>query len=116
LLDFGVSIMQRFNAAKSLMGLALVALLSTTAFAEEPQDAANQEARKIFANSCSWCHGMFGMKAGKGGPKLAGTSLDETGVYNTIIKGQGAMPSFKNTLKDEEVKMLAKYIKSLPSE
>ena len=67
--------MQRFNAAKSLMGLALVALLSTTAFAEEPQDAANQEARKIFANSCSWCHGMFGMKAGKGGPKLAGTTI-----------------------------------------
>ena len=56
------------------------------------------------------------MKAGKSGPKLAGTSLDETGVYNTIIKGQGSMPSFKNTLKDEEIKMLAKYIKSLPSE
>ena len=103
--------MQRFNVTKGLMGLALVALLSTTAFAQEAQDAANQDARKIFANSCSWCHGMFGMKAGKGGPKLAGTSLDET-----IIKGQGSMPSFKNTLKDEEIKMLAKYIKSLPSE
>ena len=90
--------MQRFNVTKGLMGLALVALLSTTAFAQEAQDAANQDARKIFANSCSWCHGMFGMKAGKGGPKLAGTSLDETGVYNTIIKGQGSMPSFKNTL------------------
>jgi mono/diheme cytochrome c family protein len=99
------------------MGLALVTLLSTTAFAEETQEAPpTPDARKIFANSCSWCHGMFGMKAGKGGPKLAGTSLDETGVYNTIIKGQGSMPSFKNTLKDEEIKMLAKYIKSLPSE
>jgi mono/diheme cytochrome c family protein len=108
--------MQRFNTRKGLMGLALVALLSTSVFAEEAQDATNQDARKVFANSCSWCHGMFGMKAGKGGPKLAGTTLDETAVYNTIIKGQGSMPSFKNTLKDEEIKMLAKYIKSLPSE
>ena len=39
--------MQRFNVTKGLMGLALVALLSTTAFAQEAQDAANQEARKV---------------------------------------------------------------------
>ena len=108
--------MQRFNATRSLMCLALVTLLSTSAFAEEAQDAANQEARKVFANSCSWCHGMFGMKAGKGGPKLAGTSLDETGVYNTIIKGQGSMPSFKNTLKDKDNQMIAQYKKALQSE
>jgi mono/diheme cytochrome c family protein len=108
--------MQRFNATKGLMGLVLVALLSTSAFAEEAQDAANQEARKVFANSCSWCHGMFGMKAGKGGPKLAGTTLDETAVYNTIVKGRGSMPSFKNTLKEEEIKLLSEYIKALPNE
>ena len=108
--------MQRFNVTKSLMGLAIVTLLTTTAFAEETQDAPNQDARKIFANSCSWCHGMFGMKAGKGGPKLAGTTLDETAVYNTIVKGRGSMPSFKNTLKDEEIKMLTQYIKARPNE
>lgn len=56
------------------------------------------------------------MKAGKGGPKLAGTTKDKEGIYITIVKGQGAMPSFKNTLKPDEIKLLARYIKSLPSE
>ena len=56
------------------------------------------------------------MKAGKGGPKLAGTTKDEEGVYNTIVKGQGAMPQFKNTLTEVQIRALAKYIKSLPSE
>ena len=106
----------RFSGLKFFAATALIALFAIPVLAQEAQEAEQKDAKKLFANSCSWCHGNFGMKAGKGGPKLAGTSLDETGVYNTIIKGQGAMPSFKNTLKDEEIKMLAKYIKSLPSE
>ncbi len=103
-----------------LTSLALVLLIATPAFAEEPppapQEMSNQDARKLFAASCSWCHGMFGMKAGKGGPKLAGTPLEETAVYTTIVKGRGSMPSFKNTLTDDEIKALAKYIKALPNE
>lgn len=105
-----------------LISLALVVLIAAPAFAEEPppaappQEMSTQDARKLFAASCSWCHGMFGMKAGKGGPKLAGTTLEETAVYTTIVKGRGSMPSFKNTLTDDEIKALAKYIKALPNE
>ncbi len=107
---------------KVLIGLALVVLIAAPAFAEEsppaaaPQEMSTQDTRKLFAASCSWCHGMFGMKAGKGGPKLAGTTLEETAVYTTIVKGRGSMPSFKNTLTDDEIKALAKYIKALPNE
>jgi mono/diheme cytochrome c family protein len=103
---------------KVLTSLALVLLIAAPAFAEDPppQEMSTQDARKLFAASCSWCHGMFGMKAGKGGPKLAGTTLDETAVYTTIVKGRGSMPSFKNTLTDDEIKALSKYIKGLPNE
>ncbi len=75
-----------------------------------------EEARKIFASNCSWCHGNFGKKAGKGGPKLAGTSKDEEQVYQTILKGQNAMPSFKKTLTEDKIRALARYIKSLPAD
>ena len=103
---------------KSLSTLLLTALFALPALAQETQEAEQQQQdpKKLFANSCSWCHGNFGMKAGKGGPKLAGIAKDEEAIYNTLIKGQGAMPSFKNTLKPDEIRLLARYIKSLPNE
>lgn len=117
--------------------IALLAAWSAVATAQENQPAAAQEApaaaaapadgqaapeitledsRKIFASNCSWCHGNFGKKAGKGGPKLAGTSKDEEQVYQTILKGQNAMPSFKKTLTEDKIRALARYIKSLPAD
>ncbi len=75
-----------------------------------------EESRKIFASNCSWCHGNFGKKAGKGGPKLAGTAKDEEQVFQTILKGQNAMPSFKKTLTEDKIRALARYIKSLPAD
>jgi len=108
--------LHRFSGLKFFAATALIASLAVPVFAEEAQEAEQKDAKKLFANSCSWCHGNFGMKAGKGGPKLAGITKDEEAIYNTLIKGQGAMPSFKNTLKPEEIRLLARYIKSLPNE
>ena len=105
-----------YRGIKTLGLLAIAGLLNAPAFAQDSQEISAEDAKKLFAASCSWCHGMFGMKAGKGGPKLAGTPKDEEGVYSTIIKGQGAMPSFKNTLTEVQARALAKYIKSLPNE
>ena len=107
----------RFVMAKFFPAVFISALFALPVMAQEAQEAEQQQdPKKLFANSCSWCHGNFGMKAGKGGPKLAGISKDEEAIYNTLLKGQGAMPSFKNTLKPEEMRLLARYIKSLPSE
>ncbi len=105
-----------YRGIKVLGLIAIAGLLNAPAFAQDAQEISPEDAKKLFAASCSWCHGSFGMKAGKGGPKLAGTTRDEEGVYNTIVKGQGAMPSFKNTLTEVQARALAKYIKSLPSD
>jgi mono/diheme cytochrome c family protein len=117
-LIFGESMFYRLVCVKSLSTLLLTALFALPMLAQETQEAEQQQQdpKKLFANSCSWCHGNFGMKAGKGGPKLAGIAKDEEAIYNTLIKGQGAMPSFKNTLKPDEIRLLARYIKSLPNE
>jgi mono/diheme cytochrome c family protein len=106
----------RFSVLKFFAATALIALFAIPVLAQEAQEAEQKDAKKLFANSCSWFHGNFCMKAGKGGPKLAGITKDEESIYNTLIKGQGAMPSFKNTLKPEEIRLLARYIKSLPNE
>ncbi len=90
-----------------------------TVAAEQPegsQEITLEASRKIFASNCSWCHGNFGKKAGKGGPKLAGTGKDEEQVFQTILKGQNAMPSFRKTLSEDKIRALARYIKSLPAE
>ena len=103
-----------------MMAAGAIALLGaswwTTAAAQEAQEISLEDARKIFASNCSWCHGNFGKKAGKGGPKLAGTAKDEEQVFQTILKGQNAMPSFKATLTEDKIRALARYIKSLPAD
>jgi mono/diheme cytochrome c family protein len=72
--------------------------------------------RKLFANSCSWCHGDFGMKEGKGGPKLAGTKMNLEQLKDRITNGKsGSMPGFKKTLKEDQIDALAEYVKGLPA-
>ncbi len=75
--------------------------------------AERKEAKQIFAAQCSWCHGNYGMTADKG-PKLAGTQMTEKEVEERIHNGKpGYMPSFKRFLSDQQIALMAKYIKSL---
>jgi mono/diheme cytochrome c family protein len=104
----------------SFCAAAVAAALSQGAFAnQEPAtDAAKpaMDVRKLFANSCSWCHGDFGMKEGKGGPKLAGTKMNLEQLKDRITNGKsGSMPGFKKTLKEDQIDALAEYVKGLPA-
>lgn len=101
---------------------AAIAAASQPAFAnQEPANPAEgaapaMDVRKLFANSCSWCHGDFGMKEGKGGPKLAGTRMNAEQIKDRIAKGKsGAMPGFAKTLKEDQIQALTDYVKSLPA-
>lgn len=76
-------------------------------------DQERNEAKAIFAAQCGWCHGDYGMKADKG-PKLAGTQMTEQEVEQRIHNGKpGYMPSFSRFLDDDQIKLMARYIKSL---
>ncbi|MBN9509061.1 MAG: cytochrome c [Alphaproteobacteria bacterium] len=71
------------------------------------------EAKQIFAAQCGWCHGSYGMTADKG-PKLAGTAMTEQEVEERIRHGKpGYMPAFHRFLNDQQIALMAKYIKSL---
>ncbi|MCE2897844.1 MAG: cytochrome c [Betaproteobacteria bacterium] len=53
------------------------------------------------------------MHAGKG-PKLAGTSMTASQVYQRIAKGKsGAMPGYEKTLNPEQIEAFVEYIKGL---
>ena len=76
-------------------------------------DAEKTEAKAIFAAQCGWCHGSYGMAPDKG-PRLAGTQMTEREVQERIRDGKpGYMPSFHRFLDDEQIALMAKYIKSL---
>jgi mono/diheme cytochrome c family protein len=56
------------------------------------------------------------MKADRG-PQLAGTQMTEQQVEERIHNGKpGYMPSFKRFLNDQQIALMAKYIKSLKPE
>jgi mono/diheme cytochrome c family protein len=79
-------------------------------------DAERDEAKGLFAAQCAWCHGDYGMKADRG-PRLAGTQMTEQEVEERIRNGKaGYMPSFKRFLNDQQIALMAKYIKSLKVE
>jgi len=85
-----------------------------TPAAEPAKSAIN--VKKLFAANCSWCHDGYGMHAGKG-PALAGTLMTEKQVSERIRNGkEGAMPSFRKTLSDEQIAAFASYIKNLKPE
>ena len=76
-------------------------------------DAETADAKAIFAGQCAWCHGSYGMTADKG-PRLAGTKMTEQEVQERIRNGKpGYMPSFHRFLNDQQITLMAKYIKSL---
>ena len=105
---------------KIMPGIALamtLAIIAPVTFAEEPTAPLPEDARKLFASNCSFCHADFGMKIGKG-PKLAGTKMTEQQVRDRIANGAsgGAMPSYKKMLSEEKITALVMYIKGLPAD
>jgi mono/diheme cytochrome c family protein len=78
------------------------------------QQAYGEDAKKLFAANCSLCHQANGMRQGDG-PKLAGTAKSEEQVIEQIKHGKTPMPAFEGKLSEQQIKALARYIKSLPA-
>jgi mono/diheme cytochrome c family protein len=84
-----------------------------TASVAAPDTQQTADAKAIFGAQCGWCHGDFGMKPDKG-PRLAGTQMSEKQVEERIRNGKpGYMPSFRKFLNDDQIALMARYIKSL---
>jgi mono/diheme cytochrome c family protein len=82
---------------------------STTAQA----DAAKRGEEVFLSHGCTYCHENGGRSAGKG-PKLMGTSRDDSFITFRIMNGkQGLMPAFSGSIDADQLADLIAYIRSL---
>ena len=77
--------------------------------------AADRDLAYLYRTSCAACHGVDGTAKGPGGVRLPGRSLanatwmgrqEDEALIQSILKGKGAMPSFKEKLTPDECKRL----------
>jgi cytochrome c6 len=109
------------NSNKSMIYAVLVAvagivagggIMAASASAQEAAKVDREAARELFhAYSCSACHALADAGAGGSiGPTLDNPTLTRDFVIGRIANGQGAMPSFKGQLADEDIALLSDYI------
>ena len=100
--------------------MGLVSLLACGVIAICSSSAVAQDAASTFKAKCAMCHGAdgkgsLGIKMGARDFASADVrSRNATPSWPTIIsKGKGKMPSYAGKLKDEDIKGLVAYIRSL---
>jgi mono/diheme cytochrome c family protein len=68
---------------------------------------------KLFATTCGWCHQDGGRAPGRG-PKLAGSDKSDEYLIGRIKTGkQGAMPGYRGSFTEAQLRAIVAYIRSL---
>lgn len=95
---------------RNLLLLFPIGLLVTSCIGRPPADATGAE---IYTQVCSNCHAPD--LSGGIGPALGAGSnsatQDDAFLELTITRGRGRMPSFQNTLSDEQIERLIAFIR-----
>ena len=82
------------------------AVAGTGATAEAPTDG-----KTIFAQTCASCHTLADAgTTGTVGPNLDASRPSEALVVDRVTNGQGAMPSFKDSLDADQIAAVAEYV------
>ena len=69
------------------------------------------DGEQIFSSNCASCHTLEAAgSSGTIGPSLDESKPDEALARQRVTNGQGAMPSFKGKLSDEQIEAVAKYV------
>jgi len=98
-------------SGKRLAVVAVVVSMLVLPLASFAADAAAD----VYKSKCAMCHGTDGKK-------MAGTKefaspdiqkMSDADLAASIANGKGKMPGFKGKLSDDQIKDLAKYIKTL---
>ena len=98
----------------------IIALTTSSGFADPgassnaaQADAAKRGEAVFLSHGCAYCHENGGRSAGKG-PKLMGTSRDDSFITFRIMNGkQGLMPAFSGSIDADQLTDLIAYIRSL---
>jgi mono/diheme cytochrome c family protein len=96
---------------RRLWHLTAVGLVVAACGKSPPLDATGQE---IYEQVCSNCHDQD-LTGGIGpdiGPESNSASQDGDFLRLTITRGRGRMPSFDNTLTDDQINRVVEYVRS----
>ena len=86
----------------------VAAVAGTGATAEKPTDG-----KMIFTQTCASCHTLADAgTTGTVGPNLDAAKPSQALVVDRVTNGQGAMPSFKDSLDEEQIQAVAEYVSS----
>jgi mono/diheme cytochrome c family protein len=67
------------------------------------------DAKALYENNCSSCHGANGKLGMSGSKDLSKTQLDLAGINQIIIQGKGMMPA-ASQLSPEQAQAVAEYV------
>jgi mono/diheme cytochrome c family protein len=99
---------------KQIVTIAAVTVVAAATFAGTAGAAARatDPGLKVFTTAgCAACHTLAAAKAtGKIGPNLDTLKPSMAAVSAQVIKGGGAMPSFKKTLSAAQIKAVAMFV------
>jgi mono/diheme cytochrome c family protein len=70
---------------------------------------ASAEGEPIFKKKCALCHGLNGNKQLSGAKKLTESKLPLNEIEALVTNGMRQMPSFKERLTIEEIKLVSDY-------
>lgn len=102
--------------------LAISLLLSLTGLSAAPvmagEEKAREQGRQLFLEgaqpTCGTCHALEDAgTSGAIGPNLDNLQPTEKAVRSAVRDGVGVMPPFGDSLSDEEIEAIAKYVVSV---
>ena len=86
----------------------VAAVAGTGATAEQPTDG-----QTLFTQTCASCHTLADAgTTGTVGPNLDAAKPSQALVVDRVTNGQGAMPSFKDSLDEGQIQAVAEYVSS----
>jgi mono/diheme cytochrome c family protein len=103
------------NTMKKNRTISVILVLSTililvTGFRSNDQPATGDD---LYRRTCKPCHGSDGTRGMLGAKNLKISNLETTAIIDQIREGKGKMPSFKKKFSEDELAVLAGYVKSL---
>jgi cytochrome c6 len=102
------------NLARAALVLAAGAMFVPAAMAEPRFPAEDIEKGRLeFHQTCSHCHGYNMVNSGTSAYDLRRFPIDDRDrFFNSVTNGKGSMPSFKDALTSEQIKLLWAYVGS----
>lgn len=79
----------------------------------DPSYNAVEHGKTVFLTYCQACHGADGKLGLSGAKDLTLTAKTDAEIREVLQNGKNAMPSYKNTLSEDEIGAVSQFIQSL---